>query len=77
MAKAAARELRTQIQISSFDQKSVLRLVTLCSVCNEYFFQLDAELPIGDLRLAIALTVQMPFTRPITYTDSINNAEII
>jgi hypothetical protein len=52
MAKAAARELRTQIQISSFDQKSILRLVTLCSVCNEYFFQLDAELPIGDLKLA-------------------------
>jgi hypothetical protein len=27
------------------------KLVTLWSICNEYFFQLDPELSIGDLRL--------------------------
>jgi hypothetical protein len=32
-------------------QKSLLQLVTLWSVCNEYFFELDAELSIGDLRV--------------------------
>ena len=44
---------RRYSQFGSCSQNSVLQLVTLRSICNEYFFELDAELSISDLRVRI------------------------